>query len=316
MFKPTSTFNFKMLCSLALWLLPTLVFASGGIGGVSAVPEENGFKVSWNWNMNNYQPGSSADFIRVCYKKRNTARRICKSSSLESAAPAQISGLKDGTKYKIKVECYCKKKKRKNKWKKAKWRKVGTLVQSTLTKQVNPDNYSGNISIIKTTPSILDVRFTAGNTTGANLVRVCYRKGTALNNLKSQCRKRHNVWTGKNGKRLGYIERSSGGSFDHSFTGLRDGTDYKFAVAVFATGHDAGKVVDVAKGRTPKIKKLIIKSAPGGKAGNLKPAVLDGQATSLKAQPTTMLPSKRATTLQSRKSQAIQPRKPVALEPK
>lgn len=298
MFKPTSNFNFKTLCSLALWLLPTLVFASGGMGGVSAVPEENGFKVSWNWNMNNYQPGSSSDYIRVCYKKKNTARRICNSSSLATAAPEQISGLKDGTKYRIKVECFCKKVKKNGKWKKAKWRKVGTLVQSTLASQSDPDDYSGNLSIIQTTPSTLKVRFTAGNTQGADLVRVCYRKGTALNNLRSQCRNRSNTWTGSNGNRLGYTERSSAGSFDHTFTDLRDGTGYKFAVAVFASG-GGGTIVGVAKGQTPKIKKLIVKTAPAGKVSNKMPVGLKrNQATAIQTKPSTAVQSSKPTALQ------------------
>jgi len=244
--------TFKTLFSLFLFFLPTLTFAAGGFGGVSAESKENSFNITWNWNPNIYSPGSSSNFIKICYKKKNSARRICKKNIKTSYAPALLSGLNADTKYKIKVECFCKKKKKNGKWKKAKWRKVATLTQSTKLASIDPDTYSGSLAITETTPSSFRLKFSAGNAQGSDMVRVCYRKSNAWHNLKVHCRNRDHVWTGKNSNRLGYAEFKPGGSFQHIFRGLKHNRQYKFAVVLFASG-GGGKVVDTASAHTPKI---------------------------------------------------------------
>lgn len=266
-------FTKRILLAMALCFSPIFAFASGGFGGVSASAEENSFNVTWNWNLNNYKPGKSTNYIKICYKKKNTINGICKKSTMATVGPALVSNLKSNTKYKIKVECFCKKKKNNGKWKKAKWRKVGTLTQSTKSNKINPDKYSGVLSIIETSPSSFKLNFAAGNVQGSDIVRVCYKKSNAWNNLKSECRNRHNKWTGKNGNRLGYMEKKPGGSFQHVFHGLRDGKQYKFVAVVFATD-GGGKVVSTASGHTPKIKSLMVQKKPGsmkaGKSQKLK----------------------------------------------
>lgn len=256
----TQTLFINLLTAIML-LSPSILYAAGGFGGVSATATDSTLSVSWNWNVNNYRAAIGHNPIKICYKKSSIIKNACNNKTqFTSAAPRTLVNLEDDNKYKIKVFCYCEKRNWRGRWRNPKWRKIGTLTQSTLPSSIDPNQFSGTLSIIGSfvdagntngAAASIQTSFLAGNIQGVDMIRICYRRTTALNALKSRCKNRNISWNGS-GNRLGWIDQTPM-SFDNTFGKLRAGRQYKFVAVVFAQG-GGGKVVDTAKAHTPRIR--------------------------------------------------------------
>lgn len=231
--------NFLLAC--LLFIPASAVEASfGSVWSTSAT--ETTITINWtSLPYGKYKWSGSYPKYKICYKKAGQWVGSCSAHTVTTnSKPYTITGLESGTSYKIKVYSHTLKKNIWGNWKNPKFRKVGTLTQSTQTSVA----HTGTLSIVGATDSSLDVKVTYSHPSDFENIRVCYKKTGLPISLNAKCSQSDIVtpWTASN-KNRGWLEVTSVSNVEmtlHPWTPLSKCRNYKVVAYGFPVGSSFG----------------------------------------------------------------------------
>jgi hypothetical protein len=239
----------NFLIALLLFISASAAKAFGSVWSVATGTTDTTIQINWTaLPYGKYKWSGSYPKYKICFKIAGSWVNACNANTITTnSKPYTITGLTPNTSYKIKVYSHTLKKNWRGKWKRPKFRKVGTLIQSTEETLPTEDgtSHTSTVAIVGATDSSLDVQVTYSHPSEFEYIRICYKKRWAWISLNARCKDQDGIvssWNVSNKKR-GWWDVTSVSSLEvtlHPNTDLKKCRQYKVVAYGFPPDIDFG----------------------------------------------------------------------------